>query len=153
MQFPDGDEWVGHTETSAQPFEGVYVFEAEPGTVASLGVGLVAGDTNDRRRAWAVQHYFGPALPFPWVLAVNDTLIGVARVRDIAVNASSATPCRQIILALDKGMVTQSQSCIGEELGLPEGVVGEGAEWQSFGSVEGVTFSHEGTEWFRRHGS
>ena len=147
LLFPDGD-WQPHTATAAVPIEGAFVWDADPGTIASLGSGLIAGQRNDPRRAWAQQHWFGPPLPFAEVLAVDKTVVGVAPVVVITERQGRGSPCQQIRLRSARARVTQSRSCTAADLDATIDAVAADAQWDSFGLLAGLTFTDQGRDYF-----
>ena len=147
LLFPDSDSWTFHTQTRAVAYDGVFTWDAEPGTVASLGVGLIAGERSDPRRAWAQQHWFGEDLPFDRVLASDRTLVGVPRVHEVDSRDVFESPCQEITLTYVIGEVTQRQSCTPEHVAPLTITPRVNAEWERHGVVEGLVFEDRGREY------
>jgi len=139
IAYPEGDRRHDTTRTTATPFSGVFTWDAEPGTVASLGSGLVAGDRGDPRRAWAEQFWFGDDLPFDRILAVDRTSVGVPVVAIISWSQPDRSPCREVTLVFRLATVTQSESCPTSDHPIEVG-----APWQVFDRIGGLVFEANG---------
>ncbi len=147
LLLTDGDDgWLPEADAAAQAYQGVFTWDAEPGSVASLGVGLVAGDPDDARRGWAQHHWFGGGLPFGEVVAMDKALVGVPVVTGVS-GSGGFTPCAKIDLSFDVAEVEQSEACTPASTILDPGPVGVDAEWQRYGDVAGLTFSSQGLDY------
>ena len=135
LSIPVDGAWIPTTAAAAEPFDGVFTWDADEGTVARLGSGLVSGNPLDPDRAWAEHHWFGEDLAFAQVVAIDDSLVGLPHVRRIDVESGDG-PCRRVTLVFDAAEAVQSQSCTP----LPEddALIIADATWRRFNQVSGL---------------